>query len=202
MTTSFMRSSRVLDIDTETDVIGSLQAAADFIERTYTNPSYWKWVILALHSAAQGCLALALRQGNGLLVQKAGRMNDMIKAHHEGTQMPSPYMDEFMSLYKKAQRPENFHGSLPALPTNPEINNAIANFCHLRNDLVHFNTKTWHIALDTLIQRSDECALVIQQILDSGTIPWRGTGRASKAMRHLKHVRKALAGHPYSPARN
>ena len=45
--------------DTESDAIASLSAAADFLKFAREDWDYWKWSVIALHSAVQGILVLS-----------------------------------------------------------------------------------------------------------------------------------------------
>lgn len=174
------------------DAVISLDAAADFITRTTTHPHYWKWAVLALHSAMQGFLVLALRKGDGFLVQKPGHANQMIAAHDNQTRIPDQYMDNFNGLYKKAQDPGNFRSGAPALPTDPEFDLKIKVFDQMRNDFIHFNTKGWSISIVDLVTHSKRCIKVIQSMIDNGEILWHEELLSAEASLNLKKVKAAI----------
>jgi hypothetical protein len=56
-----------LRTDEAEEAVSSLESAAEFLAAVRSDPYRWTWVILALHSAVQGFMILALRGGNGLL---------------------------------------------------------------------------------------------------------------------------------------
>lgn len=51
----------------EFETANAMKMAAQFAEGLESDPYLWRWVIIALHSAAQGVMVLSLRHGNGLL---------------------------------------------------------------------------------------------------------------------------------------
>ncbi len=178
--------------DTESDAVGSLSAAADFLGKATSDPNYWKWSVVALHSAVQGLLTLSLRQGDALLVQKPGRAKAIISALDGEPGSLEPYMDNFMGLYRKAQDPANFLGSQPPIPPEPTLENAVEVFDQWRHDFLHFNSKSWSINLQTLVSRCQSVLLVAEHILKSGVILWHSDELASQSQTQLERVRRAL----------
>lgn len=178
--------------DTESDTVGSLSAAADFLDRATHDPNYWKWSTVALHSAVQGLLTLSLRQGNALLVQKPGRAKELLSALEGGSGSLEPYMDNFMGLYRKAQDAANFLGSPPPIPPDSSLEVAVEAFDQWRHEFLHFNSKSWGINLQMLISRSKAALLVAERILKSGVILWHSNQLAAESQTQLERVRAAL----------
>jgi hypothetical protein len=185
-------SAEYLEIDTESDSVDSLSAAVDFILRATDDSRYWKWVILALHSAAQGFLVLALRQDNDVLVQKNGTAMKMLAAYNEGSDFQDLYMDNFMGLYRKAQKAHNFHDGRPALSIDTDFDESIARFDQLRHALVHFNSTSRSISYELLVTRSEHCIRLIEAILVGNSIFWHEEDNASKARKNLAKADAAL----------
>ena len=178
--------------DTESDAVGSLSAAADFLHKATSDFNYWKWSVVALHSAVQGLLALSLRQGNALLVQKPGRAKEILSALEGGPGTLEPYMDNFMGLYRKAQDPANFLGSQPPVPLDPALETAIVMFDQWRHDFLHFNSKSWSINHQLLASRCHSALVVAKHILKSGVILWHSDDLAAESKSQLQRVRRAL----------
>ena len=86
-----------------TDAITSLEDTHDFTGRIALSPHYWKWVVIAVHSAVQGFMALALEQGNSLLVMDDNRGAKWLHAYEKGDSYPEDRMDRFHSLYEKVK---------------------------------------------------------------------------------------------------
>lgn len=187
-----MMDSDYWHTDAESDAVGSLSAAADFLGKVASDPNYWKWSVVALHSAVQGLLALSLRQGNALLVQKPGRTKAILSALDGGPGSLEPYMDNFMGLYCKAQDPANFHGSPPPIPQDSSLKSAVEAFDQWRHDFLHFNSKSWGIDLQTLGSRCQSAFLVAELILKSGTIFWHSDDLAAASQTQLERLRQAL----------
>ena len=179
--------------DSEFDAAHSLVAAADFIELAGRRPHYWKWFVLALHSALQGALTLALHNDNAVLVQKPGVSKKMLAAFAGEQDFPLPYMDNFRSLYGKAQDSENLRQGAISLPISPQHTRAMEALDELRDEFTHFNQKTWSIERAMLV----ECPLVACEVLrhlleTSNAIRWRQAGLMAKAVRALDRVEGAL----------
>src|SRR5690348_737558 len=178
--------------DTESDAVESLAAAADFFERATSNPSYWKWAVVALHSAVQGFLVLSLDQGNGLLVQKPSRAKEILAVLQGCPGRLDPYMDNFMGLYRKAADPANFPNGKPPIPVDPALAAAIELFDQWRHDFLHFNSKGWSIGLSLLISRCHAALSAASHILSSDVIRWNSEELAEESGVQLKRAREAL----------
>ena len=191
---ALMEQSQYWYTDTESDAVGSLSAAADFLKIARENPDYWKWSVVALHSAVQGILVLSLHDGIGLLVQKPGRAKAMFAALQGEPGNLVPYMDNFMGLYRKAQDPINFSGRAPPVPADPDLQAAIEAFDQMRHDLLHFNSKGWSIHIPLLISRCRSALAVAVSVLDSGVIFWLTEERELQAHAHLERALQELPG--------
>jgi len=158
-----------------TDAVTSLEAAHEFVERITVAPHYWKWLIVAVHSAVQGFMALALEQGNSLLVMTDDRRVKWLRAHEKGEEpYPDDRMDAFLSLYEKVKSDDvcRYVGSRKFVPgaTHDE---SMQKLNDLRNNFIHFFPKAWSIELAGLPTICLDC-LEIAGFLgwDSMTIIW------------------------------
>src|SRR5690606_38953498 len=135
---------------------------------------YWKWFVLAVHSALQGLLTLALRNTDTVLVQKPGVSRKMLAAFAGESDFPNPHMDNFLRLYRKAQTATNLpQGSIP-LPGSEKHDRAMTSLDGLRDELTHFNSKTFSIERAMLVECPLECCAVARHLLtSSGAIHWR-----------------------------
>jgi hypothetical protein len=111
-------SGKYIRTGTAEDAVSSLELAASFLESAVTDDRYWKWFVVATHGAVQGIFVLALKAGDGLLVQKPGVTKKMIAAYDADTDPPSPHMDNFFNLYKKLHKKENLRSS-DSIPVPP-----------------------------------------------------------------------------------
>ncbi len=179
--------------DTAEDAVSSFELAAEFFAQTEFDPRYWKWFVVALHAGFQGFFALALEGGNGLLVQKPGVTKAILSAWEANTPHPSPHMDNFLKLFKKVQSKENLRGpsSVPFL-SNQNYDQAFESLDQLRDDFIHFNTKSWSIEVCLIIERAAQCLEVADFLLaKSHSILWHEEAtelRAHSAIQKLTHA--------------
>jgi hypothetical protein len=179
-------------IDTELDTVTSLEAARDFFVRTQSDASYWKWYIIALHSCIQGAFALALENGNGFLVQKPGVTAAILAAHETGAPIPAQHMDNFSRLYEKVKKAENLRSGVA--PFNPTTihDQAINSLDSLRDDLIHFNTKSCSIPVSLITNSSLHCCEVLDFHLNSGGILWHNELHLPRALLALSSLTALL----------
>ena len=92
----------VLEYDEELDTIASLELLSETLPKSLLYPHYWKWVVIALHSALQGFMVLALHGTNFLRVLTEESATDWIEAFNgDETPKKPPRLDHFMNLYSK-----------------------------------------------------------------------------------------------------
>jgi transcriptional regulator with XRE-family HTH domain len=166
----------VKDIRTDAaeDAVSSLELAASFLESALTDDRYWKWFVVATHSAVQGIFVLALKAGDGLLVQKLGVTQKRIAAYEADTRPPLPHMDNFFNLYKKLHKKENLRSS-DSVPIQPsEVHEqAVKSLDELRDEFLHFNAKSWSIERELIFVSVRGCLELMEFIISkSSTIIW------------------------------
>jgi hypothetical protein len=84
----------------------SLEVTADHLAKTANDVGHWKWVIVALHNALQGCMVLTLKGANAFnVMQETDKISrEWWESVRRGDPtFPSAKMDSFMGLYKKIQ---------------------------------------------------------------------------------------------------
>lgn len=182
--------------DTAEDAVSSFELAADFLVVAERDDRYWKWFVISFHAGLQGTFALALDGGNGFLVQKSGVMQKMLSAHETGTKYPLPHMDNFLKLYKKIKHKKNLRGasSIPYSPSSSH-DNAIESLDKLRDDFIHFNTKSWSIEKRLIIE-SAAVALEVAEFLifNSLSILWYESNQEARVSPALRRLRHELSG--------
>lgn len=177
-----------------TDAVTSLEAAHDFTGRVAVAPHYWKWVVIAVHSGVQGLMALALEQGNSLLVMNDDRRAKWLRAYEKGDPYPEDRMDTFLSLYEKVKSDEvcRYVGSSKFVPgmTHDE---SMRKLNELRNGFVHFFPKAWSIELAGLPSVCLDC-LDIAHFLgwDSMTIIWNDVELSDRGRNAIAVLRESL----------
>jgi hypothetical protein len=190
-------TTRYLRTDHWADAVSSLEAAQDFAGRVSTDERFWKWLLIAMHSAVQGFMALALEQGNALLVMKEDLMVKWLKAHESGSTYPESRMDFFLSLYEKVKSDAvcRYVHSKKFVP-GPSHDYSMEKLNELRNDFIHFFPKGWSIQLAGLPKICIDC-LEIAHFLgwESMTILWHNASlneRGREASAQLRSRLEAL----------
>ncbi len=189
-----MQIAEYIRTDTTEDALSSLELASDFYDEGAKDDRYWKWFIVALHAGIQGLFALALENGNALLVQKPSVMVKMLSAYGAGGNHPEPHMDNFLKLYKKLQCKENLRSteSLP-LPLSSQQELAICNLNELRDEYLHFNAKSWSIERQLIVLQAKDCLDVANFIVfQSRTILWYDQSNHERAKTALIRLHQLL----------
>lgn len=163
-----------IDIGREQDAIVSLELVGEQLPRVMTDALHWKWVILALHSALQGFMVLALRGTSALNTLTQESAKRWIEAHEKGEGYPRTKLDWFPSLYAKIQsdRMMMYHGSKPFVPAGTQ-GRSVDNLNQLRNFFVHFLA---HLSLDVSgwPQMVIDTVEIIEFLaFESGNVLWR-----------------------------
>src|SRR5215212_3238896 len=73
----------ILRIDTNADAVDSLEMTARFLEEAANDPRRWKWVLIALYTAIQGFMVLALRGTWAVATHKPKTRRRKLAAHFE-----------------------------------------------------------------------------------------------------------------------
>lgn len=157
--------NRWFHTDTGHDLVATLELTCEFLLQCETDERYWKWFVMALHSAAQNTASLALENGNGYLVQKPGTALRMQQAHACGGAPVEPHMDNFLKLIKRSLEKSNLRGAANPLPENG-ILAALKSVDDLRDGFAHFNVKSWAIEVSLIL----ECAMAVAKYIDNYTV--------------------------------
>lgn len=180
------------------DAVNSVESAQTFCARVTLDDLSWKWVLMAVHSAVQGFMALALDRGNALLVMKDRVAEKWLEAHRQATPCPLEQMD-FFSLYEKVKTDvvARYVDSRRFIP-GPSHDDSMKRLNELRNGFVHFMPKVWAIELAGLPAICLDCLEVARFLAwESGTILWHDEALsrwAQAAMTILCAELKALDG--------
>jgi hypothetical protein len=153
-------------------------------------PHLWKWVLVALHSAAQGFMVLALWKGNGLLALRPKIAARWLDAYRKGGPYPSEKLDEFMNLYAKVKDKKLLHK--PFVPGTTH-DKSVSQLNWHRNGFVHFSPQGWSMALASLTPMCvDTCDLINWLGWDSEAVLWFKLVYRNRARRALRPLRRNL----------
>ena len=174
--------------DTFVETVSALEVSSDELELVLKDSYRWKWVILALHSALQGMMALALKGGNGLRVLKPKDAKRWLDAYESGAPLPADLeMDSFLNLYEKIKSDTIlFYVTSKKFTPEGTQGKSIKDLNRLRNQFVHFTPCTLALILNGLPEMTIDCLKIAWFLAyDSGNIDWPEelVGRMEKAFK-------------------
>ena len=152
-------NSGYLSTDTELEAVGALEATTHFLLAVESDPSMWKWAIIALHNAVQGFMVLALQGTWNVTVQRREQRDRKLKARREyyrarevGDEQAANEFNEIMlfgeadlapfaELYGRIKTPD--HGMIQFMDSRyfeprPTDDQCIECLNDLRNEFIHF----------------------------------------------------------------
>jgi len=95
--------AQYLDTDEFEEAVSAVEMVAESVPRAAADIYRWKWALIALHSAVQGFMVLALRGGNGLNALKDDVAAKWIEADEKGLPYPKERLDTYEKLYEKVK---------------------------------------------------------------------------------------------------
>ncbi len=140
-----------LRTDEEAETANAVMMAAQFADRAHEDPHLWRWIIVAMHNAAQGAMVLSLRHGNGLLALTDECYAPWMQAYERHETPPPEKLDSYLNLYKKVKHSQwgQVGGNKRFIPNGSEGQD-IKLLNSLRNDFIHFTPKGWSLEVDGL----------------------------------------------------
>lgn len=189
-----MAKPRYLRTDEREEAVRSLEWAEQQARSVADDPYLWKWVLIALHNAAQGFMVLALWNGNGLLALRDKVAAKWLAAYEKGGPFPIEKLDEFLNLYKKVKDNGNFHtlGAGPFVPGQTH-DASFERLNEYRNEFIHFTPKGWSLQLLGLPRVCLDVLDLIQFFgWESTAVLWHKQALVSRAKRAVKHLRQML----------
>ncbi|MCZ2074154.1 MAG: hypothetical protein LC130_04035 [Bryobacterales bacterium] len=187
-------SGEYLRTDEAEEAVSSLEATAEFLQMTRSDLYRWKWVILALHSAAQGFMVLALRGGTGLLALQDDVAAAWLTAYENEKPYPTEKLDSFLNLYKKVKsdRARLFSHSRSFVPKGTE-GRSIRKLNNLRNEFIHFTPKGWSLELAGLPRVCAETLNMIEFLhRESGNILLHDENLIGRIDAAIRSIRRSL----------
>jgi hypothetical protein len=187
------KNPQYLRTDERLDTEGSLRKAAETIAFVREDPSEWKWILIAVHSAVQGSFVLALDRGNGLLTLKSKHAAAWLKAYRSDEKFTGRLdLDYFGELYRKVKGHALSKGSTRFEATESH-DKAVEHLNELRNGFIHFGAKGWSIELGGLPTICLNCLQIVGHLaLNSDFIFWQSKAQCRRVQHHLRHLTEEL----------
>ncbi len=139
-----------LRTDEESEVANALRMAARLTAELEADPALWRWIIIALHNAAQGMMVLSLRHGNGFLALTDECFKGTMEAHNSNLPPPQK-LDTYLNLYAKVKSPNTGQvGGNKRFSPKGTQGTSIKRLNNFRNEFSHFTPKGWSLELDGL----------------------------------------------------
>lgn len=183
-----------LRTDEEAEAADAIKMAAHFAEGLEQDPRLWRWVIIALHNAAQGFMVLSLRHGNGLLALTDECFKQWMEAYENKTPYPVEKLDSYLNLYKKVKHTETgqIGGNQRFVAKGTEGRN-IKRLNRLRNEFIHFTPKGWSLEIDGLPQICRDVSRLISFLgWETHNVFWHSEQSKAEAMAAHKQFTHAM----------
>ena len=180
-----------LRTDEEAEAANAMEMAARFAKDLESDSHLWRWVIIALHNAAQGMMVLSLRHGNGLLALTDDCFKKWMDAHDNHTIYPVEKLDNYLNLYNKVKHSETGQiGGNQRFISEGSESNSIKRLNGLRNEFIHFTPKGWSLEVDGLPRICIDCARLVSFLgLETQNIFWHsGKSKTSAQASHAEFV--------------
>lgn len=187
--------NRFLRTDETEEAVSALEMVTEALAGVEDDSYRWKWAIIALHSAVQGFLVLALRGTAGFDVLTKEEAEAWTEAVKRGEPRPGNRLDTYLNLYKKSKgkRMLKYGHSRRFKPTGTQ-GASIKALNSLRNDFVHFLPKGWLLEVSGLPRMFDDCLTLIEFLgWESNNVIWYEDENEQRATQALKSARSAVA---------
>jgi hypothetical protein len=151
-----------LRTNTRADAVDSLEMTARFLEEAADDPRRWKWALVALYTAIQGFMVLALRGTWGIATYKPKTRRRKLSAHFEVFQaveskdearikeahqrdakiMGGSDLDSFLNLYARIKDKDHWAmqnwGNDTFFEADNRCDECMVWLKYLRDDYLHF----------------------------------------------------------------
>lgn len=188
-------SGAIIQTSLREDAIASLEAALDFALRARDDHRQWKWLIIAMHSTAQGFMVLALEHGNSLNAMRPRHAKRWLESHRTKSPQSDYALDTFEALYDKVKSPVVQNGFIVSKPFTPEKHHDenLISLNEIRNNFIHFSSSSWGID----IQRIVEICLSTLDLIsflgwESKTFHWHEPSLSERGARASQELRATL----------
>lgn len=156
-----------LTTDTYQDVRESLRSAQRFVTLAKEDGFYWKWFIIALHSAIQGAMVIALTRTDGFGAMPYKVERKWQAAYAEGRKLPEQRLMSFLELYDEIKRNWGAHAepTLERFVPNKSQETSMEWLNSVRNDFIHFTPKGWSLNLGSVARMGLDCVEVARYLV-------------------------------------
>ncbi len=146
--------------DLKENAIDDLEKLFKFLELTEQDKSYWKWVIIALHSSLYKFMLLALKNSDCSGIWEKIEKKKVGLVYKINLFNPENKLISFLKGFRWIQNTERMSGFVnsKAFISTSEIDEAMERLnMELRNQLFHFKPKGWSVEIlliEEIIQKT------------------------------------------------
>jgi hypothetical protein len=184
-----------LSTDEVEEAISAIEMVSESVAGAKVDIYRWKWALIALHSAVQGFMVLALRGSNGLAVLKDDVAAAWLDAYDKNLPLPEERLDSYENLYKKAKGDRMLiYGHSRKFVPNGSQGGSINKLKDLRDDFIHFVPKGWSLEVSGLPRIFADCLDFIEFLgWECGNVLWHEVALESRAKVAIGSARAAIA---------
>ncbi len=183
----YVRFDEIEDVLTSTDLL------VDVLARFPTTPVYWKWAIIAAHSALQGAMVCALDDATGIAVMDKDTVKAILKWQNE----PNAKYPEEEKLAYFPTILERFHQLVQkeGRPISEQPIRDIEKLHHeFRNKFIHYTPGSWLIEKAGLPRIIGAALDVVELAMNQGEVLVKLSGnRKRRLKRNLEAARSELS---------
>jgi hypothetical protein len=183
-----------LRTDEAEEAVSALEMVSESLAGVKSDIYRWKWALIALHSAVQGFMVLALRGGNGLSALKDDVAAAWLEAYEKGTPLPQERLESYENLYRKIKgnRMLIYVHSKKFAPKGTQ-GGSINKLKDLRDDFIHFVPRGWSLEVSGLPRLFADCLDVIEFLgWDCGNVLWHEAAVEARAKNAISSARVSL----------
>jgi hypothetical protein len=180
-----------------------LEMTAEQLVRAAVDPYRWKWIIVGLHNALTGLMALAVERSDLLGAMTDDYAKAWWAANKRGERTDKePRLAPFMELFSRVQSPDRMHryGHSKALIATTDQTEQMERLNRWRNDFLHWKPVGWNIEvrgyaemIETCLGVADFLAFECGNVFQSGSdaLTRRASAAVESCKGSLKEIRRA-----------
>jgi len=183
-----------LRTDEVEEAISATEMVAESVAAVKVDIYRWKWALIALHSAVQGFMVLALRGSNGLVALKDDVAAAWLDAYEKNLPLPEERLDSYENLYRKVKGDRMLiYGHSKKFVPNGSQGSSINKLKDLRDDFIHFVPKGWSLEVSGLPRIFGDCIDFIEFLgWECGNVLWHEAAFESRARIAIGSARAAI----------
>ena len=183
-----------LRTDEVEEAISATEMVAESVAAVKVDIYRWKWALIALHSAVQGFMVLALRGSNGLVALKDDVAAAWLDAYEKNLPLPEERLDSYENLYRKVKGDRMLiYGHSKKFVPNGSQGSSINKLKDLRDDFIHFVPKGWSLEVSGLPRIFGDCIDFIEFLgWECGNVLWHEAAFESRATIAIGSARAAI----------